>query len=70
MKKPKRWAESPAECAINNKIKYYENQKEFIKKVNCRFEDTDFIKDSLSVDEIAEIVMRDFFSGKKVNEVK
>jgi len=56
--------------AYNIVLKYYENQKEFIKKVNCRFEDTDFIKDSLSVDEIAEIVMRDFFSGKKVNEVK
>ena len=56
--------------AYNIVLKYYENQKEFIKKVNCRFEDTDFINDSLSVDEIAEIVMRDFFSGKKVNEVK
>ena len=55
------------EYATKEKRGLYETKRlELVTKVNSRFEDTENINEFLSVDEIADIVVRDFFSGKKI----
>ena len=51
-------------------LNHFEDPDDFILIVNSKYDNTECIKDLLSVDEIAEIVMRDFFSKKAIREIE
>ena len=48
---------------------YSDKQEVFLLMIKTKYKETEFIKETLDTNEIAEVVMRDLFIGKKLSDV-